>query len=583
METSKTPKFDALLDKIFETLVPHTRTCKWKGVHQYCEGDFNIEAEDIEFLKMLRVPPPNFCPTCRNIKRNSFYSWVRFFKRPCNAPDHSELIISSVPINCPYKAVDMDYYVNIFDPLLYGIEPNTTSSIRDQFLQFRHIVPAPCLSNRDPSNINSDYSTGGRDLKNGYYVSGCFRSENVWYSSAINNSQDVMDSTFSHSCDRVYNVVRSERVKTSSYTYFAEDCIDCMFLYDCRNCQDCTGAVNERNKRYIWFGEQLDRNEYMKRKNEFTKPLKRSQLEKFIEKFWDLVKSQPFRATRNTMSDDVDGVMIRESTDIKKSTQVYRSKHARHCSNLLQHHDSMDVSISGGHSHHLYDTTNVGSQAAQVKFSAQTKFALESEFCLSCKHIEYCFMCIGVENKKYCIFNRPYEPSEYWTVVDELKTKMLQDGEYADGLTCEYSLQAYNVTVSSWSYPLPQDAIKKIGGYFQEEVESNAGSLEVISVDSLPDTIEEVTDDILTKAIACKKTGRPFRIVTTELEFYRRRGIPLPTIHPQIRIDGRIKFSDFLKSYLATCHNCKKAIDSIVPESEGFNLYCDACYIKAVE
>jgi len=50
---SKTPKFDSAIEKILEALVPHTRVCKWKELHQHCEGEFNIEAEDINFLKMF--------------------------------------------------------------------------------------------------------------------------------------------------------------------------------------------------------------------------------------------------------------------------------------------------------------------------------------------------------------------------------------------------------------------------------------------------------------------------------------------------------------------------------------------------
>lgn len=582
-DISKTPQFDAFLDMIFETLVPHTRTCKWKGLHEHCQGDFEIVDEDIEFLKMLRVPPPNFCPRCRFIKRNSFYSWVRFFKRPCNAPHHNESVISSVPPLCPFKTVDMDYYVDVFDPIEFGFKPDLQKSIREQFWQLRNAVPCPCLSNRDPSNVNCDYSTGGRDMKNGYYISGCFRSENVWYSSAINNSQDIMDSNFSHSCEQGYGLVRSERVKMSYYTYYAEDCIDCWFLYDCRNCQDCVGGVNLRNKRYVWFGQQLDREEFMKRKKEYLAMPKRSTILQFEKDFWDMVKVEPFRAERSSMSSNYDGVMIRESDDVHSSIATYKAKHVRHCSNVLQHHDSMDVSISGGHSHHLYDTTNVGSQSSDTKFSAQTKFVLGSEFCLSCKHIEYCFMCIGIENKQYCIFNIPYEPEEYWKIVDGLKCKLLQEENYEDGITISYSLQAYNVSVAASVYPLSKEAIEKLGAYYQPETESNVGNLEVVSADDLPETIAEVSDDILTKAIACKTTGRPFKIIATELEFYRRRNLPLPTEHPQIRIDGRTKIGDVLRPYPTHCNNCKKAIDAIIPADRGFNFYCDKCFIQAVE
>ena len=76
---SLTPKFHSALNEILESLAPHVRVCRWKGEHPYCEGEFNIEQEDINFLKMLKVPAPNFCPTCRRMRRlvNIIYGMMK--------------------------------------------------------------------------------------------------------------------------------------------------------------------------------------------------------------------------------------------------------------------------------------------------------------------------------------------------------------------------------------------------------------------------------------------------------------------------------------------------------------------------
>ena len=63
----KTPKFDNLINKVLENLVPGKRNCRWKGKHKHCEGEFKIEAEDIKFFRTFKVPPPNYCPTCRRM------------------------------------------------------------------------------------------------------------------------------------------------------------------------------------------------------------------------------------------------------------------------------------------------------------------------------------------------------------------------------------------------------------------------------------------------------------------------------------------------------------------------------------
>src|SRR6185369_15717386 len=128
MET-KTPQFDALLDKVLEELVPHVRVCKWKGEHKHCEGEFEITDEDIKFLKMLRVPPPNFCPPCRRIRRMTFMGLSQLFKIPCDAPGHTEQMISILPPECPFPVYDYKYFISDeFDPFIFGKEYDETKS-----------------------------------------------------------------------------------------------------------------------------------------------------------------------------------------------------------------------------------------------------------------------------------------------------------------------------------------------------------------------------------------------------------------------------------------------------------------------
>ncbi|USN57713.1 MAG: hypothetical protein H6767_04970 [Candidatus Peribacteria bacterium] len=45
--------------------------------------------------------------------------------------------------------------------------------------------------------------------------------------------------------------------------------------------------------------------------------------------------------------------------------------------------------------------------------------------------------------------------------------------------------------------------------------------------------------DILSKAIMCEKTGRAYRVIKKELDFYAAHSIALPRIHPDVRISER--------------------------------------------
>jgi hypothetical protein len=113
------------------------------------------------------------------------------------------------------------------------------------------------------------------------------------------------------------------------------------------------------------------------------------------------------------------------------------------------------------------------------------------------------------------------------------------------------------------SYPLSDEEIKNIGGYVANDPDTNAGSIDIIKYIDVPQTINEVSDDILTKAIQCSVTGRPFRVIKSEVDFYRQMNLPLPIVHPSIRMENQYKVASPGKKYKATCAKCLKDIESI--------------------
>lgn len=582
MEPNKTPQYDAVMDQILLNLVPHVRQCTWAGKHDHCENEFNITDEDIEFLKLLRVPPPNYCPTCRRIRRLAFMGSNRFFKRSCSATNHTEMMISILPQECPFPVYDYLYFISDeFDPFMFSASFQDGVSPMETLLSLRRIFPMPSFLNRDSLSINSEYTNGGRNLKNGYYAFGCFDSEDVRYSNLILKSKDIGDSRAIRHSQFVYNSLASDYLYKSSYIYFSTHIVESMFLFDCRNCDYCFGCVNLRNKKYCVFNEQLTKDEYeMFIKNLY--PLSRDTLREYEKKFWDLIRILPMNASHNIGSKNVSGVGIVNCEDVYDSVDSDKSQHTRYADGAMSHKDSMDILFSGGHSHNLYNTTNVGSQSSNVKFSVSSKFCTDSEFVFNSKNLSNCFMCFGLQNKSYCILNTQYEPEEYFKIVDKIKTKMINDGEYGDGLGFAFSAQPYNFSSAGSTYPLSDEQIKDFGGYSLNDPETNAENMVILEKEEIPKTIEEVTGDILNEAIRCEVTGRPFRIVAPELEFYRTMNIPLPTVHPTPRMRVFADLKPTSKKYKTTCRKCKNVIDSMLNPKQDFVLYCEKCYQQEV-
>ena len=71
----------------------------------------------------------------------------------------------------------------------------------------------------------------------------------------------------------------------------------------------------------------------------------------------------------------------------------------------------------------------------------------------------------------------------------------------------------------------------------------------------LPD-IKDVTDEILQQAIVCEASGRPFRVIKSELEYYRKNNFPLPKRHPDVRHMERFALRNPRKLFDRKCDKC---------------------------
>lgn len=578
---SKTPQFDKLLDEIFKKIVPHERECIYRDISRYCEKRFKIIDEDIEFYKMLRVSPPKCCPTCRRQRRFAFNNRINLYKRKDNAFQTEKNIISYVPPISPLIVYNLDYYRSfVWDPVSFAIKYDPTQIFFDQFYNLRIKIPQYAIV-RDPSSINSEYSLNGRNLKNGYLVSGGRFSENVWYSIYINDSREIMDSQDTHNCEQCLEVILAKNLNRCFFCYFSSDCLDSYFLYDCRNCQNCFGCTNLRNKKYCFFNKQLSKDEYEKKVKSCNLD-SRLGLKKAKESFWEFVKSNPVRASRSIRAIDSSGVLIINSKNCHNVTSCENAEHERYVDMVMDHKDSMDV-YSSGNSELLYEVSAVGANTTNVKFSFASKNISNSEFVINCHNCHFCFACIGLENKDYHIFNYPYKPEEYFKELDKIKSSLLNKEEYGEFFPYRFNTFAYNGSEADLSYPLSSiEEIKKLGALYQPSIEIETKGIKILKDEDVPNFIGEVKNDILDKAIICEKTGRPFKIIESELEFYRKFKLPLPTLHPLERMKNSFKYLGNNLSFRGTCEKCGLKLETIYEPLEKWHLYCESCYNKEV-
>ena len=104
----------------------------------------------------------------------------------------------------------------------------------------------------------------------------------------------------------------------------------------------------------------------------------------------------------------------------------------------------------------------------------------------------------------------------------------------------------------------------------------------VIPAEKLPDSIDDIPDDILNWAIKCEATGRPFRIIKQELEFYRKMKLPIPHFHPDERHRRRMALRNPRKLWRRPCGKCGKEMETTYAPERPEIVYCESCYLQEV-
>lgn len=573
---SKTPQFDAAIDAILRPLVPHERTCK------KCAAIFKIDEEDINFFRMFRVPPPTLCPLCRRKRRfGSLMRVPKFFKKKCDAPGHGEEVITIFPPSSPHRVYDFSFYQSDeWDGASYGRECNSAQPFFTQFQKFFFDVPHVSLEH-DPMGVGVEYTLGGRGGKNNYYASAPFGSEECMYVNDARFSKNIVDSSAMFNSEFCYESVNTAYSNKGIYLINCSHCIDSAFLYDCKNCSDCFLSSNLRNVSYVFKNEQLTKEDYRRRMGEIDLG-ERAVFKRTLDEFKPVMQKALRRSVQAVNCVDTVGDSNIECKDCYFVFRAQGSERCRYSENLLKTKDLYGVTNSVGE--HIYE--GVTCIPSNIWFSIYARDSTFVEYCAEVRNCNYCFGCVSLRNKQFHIFNKPYTETEYWRRVDEIKTGMLLRGEYGEFFDLSLGLMPYQSSSGGYYFPVSEEEAKAQNIPFYPEPESRLpdGVCVLDPKTEVPENIKNVTDDILKHAVRCEVTGKAFRITPSELQFYRRLGIPVPSKHPWQRMVERRDREFPFALYDFVCPGCKEESYSVytAEEQKKYRILCEKCYLREV-
>lgn len=573
---SHTPTFDKAMNQILQALKPHERACK------ECGKMFEMAREDISFYEMFHVPPPTKCPWCRRMERWGHYLRMpKFFKRKCVAPGHTEEIVTVFPGGTPHKIYDFTYWHgDEWNRDEYKREYNPKDSFFQKFKELYFEMPRTPID-RDPKNINSDYSVGGIGSSNLYFSAFGYHSEEIMFSYDVRFSKNLTDCNTTWHSELCYATIGSDHLSSCLYSQEAVQCLDSTFLFDCRNCANSFLATNKRGSSYLFENKKISKKEYEERMKTINLG-KRSARDEYLKKLEELKKKAIHRAEQNLNSSDCRGNYLTNCSKCYFAFRAENAENVRYGEIFTNTKDCVD--ITGAVAERCYGVAMM--LGANNKFSMYIRNGSFIEYSADLYNCHNCFGCVGLKNKEFHIFNKPYSEDEYWKKMDEIKTAMLERGEYGEFFPLQFGLIPYQSSLAELHHPLSKEEREKkhIPWYDDPESKIPENMPKRVAPHEVPEDIKEVEDSILQEAIICEKTKKPFRITKKELDIYRRLNIPLPTVHPMERIRERIQKDRELWLYPFTCPKCSaQTWTTYNPEKQKeLTIYCDSCYQQEV-
>ncbi len=544
-----------------------------------CSQAFEIMKDDEKFLELFQVSAPKTCPDCRLQRRLCERNPRNLYYRKCDLT--GKQIISQYHIDQPFPVYEVDAWSGDgWDALTYGRDFDFSRPFFEQFAELKTVVPHLALFNTPGTMENSDFNNCTAYLKNCYLIAESDYVEDSYYSNIIKNSKNVVDCSVCYDSELCYECIDCIACNRLLFSRECQNSSDSFFLQYCQSCRDCIGCINQQQKQYMIFDKQYSKEEYEEHRNNFRLDT-RNGIQALAKQCADFFLSQPHRALVTKNNEDSLGDHVYNSRRAFQCFNVKDAEDCRYCSQLtLGTKNCMDFYSWGDKCELVYQSASCGDRCYSVRFCSNCITVTNTDYCYECTGSDHLFGCISVQRKKYCILNKQYTKEEYEALMPKIIAHMKKTGEWGEFFPMSLCSYAFNETAAMDQFPLTKKDVEKRGWRWYEEEQK--GERYMGEEVALPDSIDEVSDDITTKILRCSVTKKPYKIIPQELAFYRLMYLPLPDKSPHQRHRERqVKRSPY-KLYERTCAKCSNTIQTTYAPDRPEIVYCEHCYLETV-
>ncbi|HXF44314.1 MAG TPA: hypothetical protein VNK70_02535 [Candidatus Paceibacterota bacterium] len=479
------------------------------------------------------------------------------------------------------------------------------------FVQWKELsdaVPRPNLEAYQ--NKNSSYSDYTWFSKNIYLSPTTISSDNVAYSKTVYGGRDVFDSTTVMNCEKVYHAIDSEHCVNCKFISDCKDCLDSAFLYDCRNSSDCFMSSNLRNKKFIFRNKQLNEDEYRRELSKIT--YDRENLARLLSEYLHMRKSVLHKHANIVKCLNSSGNNLFQCKNAVRCFNAESCEDVKYGVQMARAKDSHDVfGVGDKEAALLYEGVNVGYLDSNIYFSTNSfENCARVQYCDYCRGSQDLFGCIGLRKKQYCILNKQYDKETYLQLKNKISKEMSENPyfdsagnfyKYGEFFPPEFSPFAYNEAMTQFYFPSKEGEFTLSGCQWAGEKKREYQPTK--HPDEIPQSIKEVSDDILREVIECKHKGKcghnctiAFKIVPQELQLYRQMNIPIPILCPACRNEERQALRTPIKLWHRECmcdykvyqnsskhshhpeERCPNEFETSYAPDRPEIVYCELCY-----
>lgn len=549
-----------------------------------CRNIFKIFDEDRPFLesvapvfegKKYEIPTPEICPDCRQQRRLAFCNERNLYPGVCSMCNKRILTEHPPDVNQPFYCREC-FVSDKYDPRDYGRDFDFSRTFFEQFYELMRSVPMMAL-NTSGTIQNCDYVHYTGQSKNCYLIAHADFCEDCMYGYGFKENRSCLDGFYNLHDELCYDCVDCHK------SYGLKSCQDCQnchcsaFLRDCTGCKDCFLCVGLKGKQYCFENKQLSKEQYDLKMRDVDLG-SYAEYQKFKGRLRELEKVHSFKEFQGHNLQNCLGNYLYNCKDCFYCFDCEDVEWGRYCFQLvLGSKNNMDVYQYGTGLQQSYETTIGGDHSYHVLFSHEVFInCSDIYYCTHAHSSRNCFGSTCLKQNQYLILNKQYSETEYNKLVPRIIEHMRGTGEWGNYFPGKYSLFGYNKTSAQMYFPLKrQEAVEK--GWKWDDYEPAAASVSVkLRAEEVADNIADAGEDILNVAIECEVTGKLFKIMPLELQFYRKQRIPIPRRSPEQRHLDRFSLRSPRKFWKRTCGKCGSSLTTVRQEGK---VYCERCYL----